>query len=308
MVSDIHGNLPALNAVLTDAREKHVDRYIFLGDYCIGMAYPNEVAEKIRSIASAFVVSGNEDEAFLQYASIKQNELPKGQFEAGPWVYKALSDSNRSYLSKLPEEINIKEDSHPPIFIFHKPQRYFTDMSPCMINPQFFALGMDEKRFRQESFDTYSNAILGCDTKLHATVMKLEKGVYIFGHTHIPLFWEREGRILINPGSCGLPLDFNREASYGILEWTDSSYQYELRRVAYDVHAVIDYTKKSSYAREVRVWSSVIIKELETTREQAIPFVQFAEQYAADHDDMTRPFCGETWNAAYDAWCKSTLI
>jgi predicted phosphodiesterase len=308
LISDIHGNLPALKAVIQDARENNADHYIFLGDYCIGLAYPNEVADYIRSIGSGFTVYGNEEEVLMQCASTTPDKWVKGQFEAGPWFYKIMSESNRSYLGGLPKEIIIKENSHPPIFIFHKPQRYFTGMSPCFMNPQFFAKGMDDKKFNCETFKTYSNTILDCDTELNSAILKLENGVYIFGHTHIPLCWEREGRLLINPGSCGLPLDFNRDASYGILEWTGSSCKAELRRVAYDVSTVINYTRKSNYAKEVKVWSGIITKELETAREQAIPFIHFTEKYAADKNDMVRPFCAETWYSAYEAWSENEAI
>jgi predicted phosphodiesterase len=304
LISDIHGNFPALKAVILNAMENKVDSYIFLGDYCIGLAYPNEVMDYIRSIESGYVVSGNEDEAFINLASATPDELPKGQYEAGPWVYNVLSERNRSYLCGLPQEIIIKKDNRPPVFAFHKPHRYFSGTSPCSINPQYFAEGMDDKKFDCESYHTHSNAILNCDTDLHSIISKLENGVYIFGHTHIPLCWEREGKLLINPGSCGLPLDFNRDASYGILEWTGSCYKATLKRVTYDVNAAINHTKKSNYTKEVKVWAGVITKELETAREQATPFIRFAEKYASGIQDKVRPFCPETWYSAYKAWCK----
>ncbi|MCL2322126.1 MAG: hypothetical protein FWC47_08490 [Oscillospiraceae bacterium] len=43
LISGIHGNLPALEAVIEDAIKNNVDQYVFLGDYCISLAYPNEV-------------------------------------------------------------------------------------------------------------------------------------------------------------------------------------------------------------------------------------------------------------------------
>lgn len=78
-----------------------------------------------------------------------------------------------------------------------------------------------------------------------------------------------------------------------------------IKRVTYDVCATMDYTRNSVYGKEVRVWSGIILKELETAREQAVPFVGFTERYALDKQDYIRPFCVETWNAAYDAWSKS---
>lgn len=304
LISDIHGNLPALKAVIQDAMENNVDHYIFLGDYCVGLAYPNEVLDYIRSIGSSYVVSGNEDEFLVKMDSIEPDKWPKGQYEASPWFYKNLSERNRRYLCGLPQEIIIKNDNRPPVFIFHKPQRYFSSTSPSSINPQFFAEGMDDGKFDSDSFNDYSNSLLNCDAELRLIISRLEDGVYIFGHTHIPLSWKSEGIILISPGSCGLPLDFNRDASYGILEWRDNTYIATLKRVKYDVNTTINHTIKSDYANEVSVWSGIITKELETAREQAIPFIRFAEKYATDHQDMVRPFCPKTWYSAYEEWCK----
>lgn len=307
LISDIHGNLPALEAVIQDAMENNVDHYIFLGDYCIGLAYPNEIMDYIRSIGSCYVVSGNEEELLMQLASLEPDKWPKGQYEAAPWFYKALSEGNRSYISGLPQEIIVKSDNRPPVFIFHKPQRYFSNTVPSKVNPQFFARGMDDKKFDRNSFYDHSHSLLKCDAELHSIISKLEDGVYIFGHTHIPLCWECEGKLLINPGSCGLPLDFNRDAAYGILEWRENSYHATLKRVKYDVKTTINHTRKSEYANEVRVWSGIITKELETAREQAIPFIHFSEKYAADNQDMVRPFSQETWYSAYDDWCKMII-
>ena len=104
LISDIHGNLPALKAVINDARENKVDHFIFLGDYCIGLGYPNEVVDCIRTTRSSYIVSGNEDEVFLNYLTICQS-VAKGQFEAIPWVYNVLAERIEiiyvGYLMKL---------------------------------------------------------------------------------------------------------------------------------------------------------------------------------------------------------------
>ena len=70
LISDIHGNMPALQAVLDDARGRNVQHHIFLGDYCLGLAYPNEVLDCIRSINSKYVVGGNEEDAIAGLKNI----------------------------------------------------------------------------------------------------------------------------------------------------------------------------------------------------------------------------------------------
>ena len=50
IVSDIHGNLPALNAVIEDAEKNNINCYIFVGDYCLSNPYPDEVISRIRNL------------------------------------------------------------------------------------------------------------------------------------------------------------------------------------------------------------------------------------------------------------------
>lgn len=61
LISNIHGNMQAFNAVLEDAKYKSIDRYIFLGDYSMCLPYPNEVVELIRSIENKYVIKGNQE-------------------------------------------------------------------------------------------------------------------------------------------------------------------------------------------------------------------------------------------------------
>lgn len=114
LISDIHGNMPALEAVLEDAAKHGASHYAFLGDYCIGLAYPNEVLNRIRSLASPYVVCGNEDEAFRHWRGIPEHEWPDGQYEASAWCYGFLSQENKDYICDLPQEMQILHDGMPP--------------------------------------------------------------------------------------------------------------------------------------------------------------------------------------------------
>ena len=61
VISDIHGNLPALETVLKDAKSNCVDNYIFAGDYCLSNPYPNECIQAIRDLDNKYVIRGNEE-------------------------------------------------------------------------------------------------------------------------------------------------------------------------------------------------------------------------------------------------------
>ena len=62
---DVHGNLPALEAVLADAQAAGADRFVLGGDYCIDGPWPRETLERLQSLPEASWIRGNTDRALL---------------------------------------------------------------------------------------------------------------------------------------------------------------------------------------------------------------------------------------------------
>ena len=62
VISDVHGNMDALEAVLADARKQGAEGYLFAGDYCLSLPYPEEVINTIRKIENAVIIRGNEEQ------------------------------------------------------------------------------------------------------------------------------------------------------------------------------------------------------------------------------------------------------
>ena len=308
LIADIHGNMPALEAVINDAKIQGVQHFAFLGDYCVGLAYPNDVINCIRSLDSKYVIIGNEDESFNYWRNTPTCQWPDGQFEAGPWYYKNLTDINKNYICTLPHEIIIKSDYFHPIILFHKPERYFPESSPAKINPHYYADGIDNKKFTIETFGLYCDDLLENDKLLHTQLSILNDGVYIFGHKHIQWCKRLNRKLLVNPGSCGVPLDFQTTAAYAILYWNQSSWECELHRVLYDVPTAISMMDSSQCALELPVWYGVISKEVSTAREQAIPFLNFTELYANELKDSVRPFTRDTWYRSFNMWKKNSSL
>lgn len=302
LISDIHGNLPALEAVFQDAAEQGADHYAFLGDYCIGLGYPNEVLNRIRTLPSAYVVSGNEDESFRQWREIPEQEWPKGQYEALAWYYGHLSPQNRDYVVDLPEELKILRDDKPPLHLFHKADRYFAETSVTAIKSTVYAQWRDAALFSSDSFPSYNHSLHSGDAPLQKRLDTLEPGVYAFGHNHIQWSYRKGDKLLISTGACGLPLDFDPRAAYVLLSWQKGQWECELRRVHYDWESALEDMAVSQPAQALPVWYGVISKEVKTSREQAIPFIHFADQYAKSIGDDVRPLSRETWYSAYRAW------
>lgn len=62
VISDVHGNLDALEAVLSDAARQHADVYLFTGDYCLSLPFPEQVVRRIAGLKHACVIRGNEEQ------------------------------------------------------------------------------------------------------------------------------------------------------------------------------------------------------------------------------------------------------
>ena len=77
IISDVHGNAPALRLALDDARMQGAEGFLFAGDYCISAPWPNEVVEMIRSLPGAHVIRGNNDEQADKLAQACRQELGK---------------------------------------------------------------------------------------------------------------------------------------------------------------------------------------------------------------------------------------
>ena len=225
ILSDVHGNWEALQAVLRHARRKHYNRVLFLGDAVGYGASPNQVVDWLRSLGGRVIpIRGNHDrvcsgldtaETFNRYAR-----------EASDWTREHLSARNLAYLRDLPEgPLTIEEG-----------------LVVCHGSP------LDE--------DEYLFAIHDARRSLLAT----PADVIFFGHTHIPsLFeWRRDdgpemlgarllaggrtvldldegSRYLINPGSVGQARDRDPRAAYAIYD-SDRRRLYHYR-VKYPVEA-----------------------------------------------------------------------
>ena len=69
VISDIHGNIVALDAILEDLKKDKIDKVVSLGDFCNELPNGNEVAERLREI-NAYSILGNKEEYFLDFLSI----------------------------------------------------------------------------------------------------------------------------------------------------------------------------------------------------------------------------------------------
>jgi predicted phosphodiesterase len=223
LVSDVHANLPALEAVLRDigARDD-VDATYHLGDLVGYAPWPNEVVDRIVAVGMPGV-AGNYDSTVAtdykhcgcRYEDPRQEELSHLSYA---WTRAHVSSRTKAFLGSLPFRIDLRPlGGHlagPTVTLVH---------GNHALNTVYV------HQDRPDSFLAKMGGALGARAG----------DVVCFGHTHVP--WHRvvEGVHFVNTGSVGRPKDGDWRASYVLLDLTGTDVSVEIVRVEYDVEATV---------------------------------------------------------------------
>ena len=295
VISDIHGNAPALRLVLEDAAARGAEAFLLAGDYCINAPWAREVVQIIRSLPNAHILRGN-DEAHLD---VEPGD--DGQFEASRWCMSTLSSEDKAWLDALPEELTLVCEGIT-IRMAHSSQAF---VGKCLhekfrtsVLPAFYPDGPADREALLADFRS-----LWKKDVFRGYIEALTPGVYVFGHNHIQAWGAFDGRILINPGSCGMPLDCTAfGAAYTLLTIADGRVFVEERRIPYDLELLITKAKATGQYKAARVWSEIVFSQWRTVREKVYQFLHHCERYATNIGDPRRPFAKDTWEAAFAQW------
>jgi diadenosine tetraphosphatase ApaH/serine/threonine PP2A family protein phosphatase len=196
IISDIHGNLEALDVAFRRLESEKVDRVYCLGDIVGYGANPNECVEKVRSLCHAAVI-GNHDDALVGRTSARYfNSYARAALD---WAARVITEDNLAYLKSLP--LTRQEDG---LFLVHA-----TPLEPSAWN---YILHPE-------------------DAVVHFEVLP-PKTMCFIGHSHVPeRFYDGTGRSIANVGSVGQPRDRDPraccavyETQTGTLEWLREVY------------------------------------------------------------------------------------
>ena len=216
ILSDIHANLQALNAVLSDAARLEYDETLVLGDLVGYGADPAGVIERVFGLGPAAMVRGNHDKlcAGLDRA-VNFSPDARASIE---WTTRMLSAEDLGRLASLPAGPRSVEDG---ILICHGAP---LDEDHYIVTPEDALLAMARMRGRLCLFGhTHCPVVFG-----PVKLVRSEPG-----STELRLPSDQHARVLANIGSVGQPRDGNPRAAYGILD--TSAHRLLLRRVTYDV-------------------------------------------------------------------------
>jgi putative phosphoesterase len=224
VLADIHANLPALEAVLADARQNRADGYIVAGDHITGGPHPDETMDMLRSLGNCWMIRGNTDDYLVKYAdgTAPVEWRTSRQWATTRWSHDHLAKDHLDFLAALPEQCVVKWGDAAPIRVVHGTPTSSTDH----LMPEYNATVAE----------IFARAlILQRDRVLFDQAIALvQEPVLICGHSHISWHTRRDGRLVLNPGSIGGPINGDPRAQYALLTWRDKRWRAEQRFVEYD--------------------------------------------------------------------------
>ena len=216
LISDIHANEEALEAVLADIKTKKVDETLCLGDIVGYGANPNECIELVKKSCSLTLL-GNHDAAAVGLLSTQHfNIHAKIAIE---WTTENLKNSSNAHLKTLP----LKEIVYSHTIVH---------ATPYEPNMWYYITSLEEAAFNFQFFET-TFCFVGHTHIPIIIVLEHEKEVYVHQGETLDYGGLDNVRFLINVGSVGQPRDRNSKSCYGIIDSDAKTFTYH--RVAYDV-------------------------------------------------------------------------
>ena len=301
VISDVHGNIFALNAVLADARAQGVDRFLLLGDYTNSFPFGNDVADAIRKLDGAVAVRGNGEDYLANLQGTKPQDMTCEQFKPVYWAYQTLSPGNLAYMTALPETAALT-DSGVDIYLQHAVWLFYRQPKiPYFWSDEYRKIAADAPLSRELYLSRAKEAILA-NPEAVAEIRALPKGIHLYGHNHLPFVMEYDGRVFVNPGSCGEPLDLDTRAPYTILTVENGGYNIEERRVLYDLQQVAQGMKSCGYCDYAPAWSKVMELELFSGKDYFMRFVLHLVATGEAMGETGYPVSNEVFDAAVKTW------
>ena len=223
LISDIHGNLPALDAVLQNIADRELDDAVYhLGDLVGYSPWPNEVVALLRARSIAGVAGNYDSTVAADYKhcgcrseSARQEELAHLSYA---WTREHVSAETKAFLGGLPFRLDLKplggHVAGPVVTLVHA--------TPVSNLVYVTVDRSDEFLIRMAG---QAGLVAG--------------DVLCFGHTHVP--WQRVvgGVTFVNTGSAGRPKDGDARAGYVVIDVSGSGVGVEFVRVAYDVERAV---------------------------------------------------------------------
>lgn len=252
ILADIHGNLPALEAVWHDLSRHDVDHVVVAGDIINWGPFSLEVLEFLDRHRCS-VIRGNNELYVTEYDSGRAPDVWSTYTLPG-WTHLQIGDTWRRRVAGWPDTLQLRYPDGPPIRVVHG-------------SPRDHWEGIYEET---------------PDTAISEMLAGIEEAFVIAGHTHLPLDRTSGNWRILNPGTVGVPLDANPLAGYMLLTAVDDTWIPEFYRVPYDRDALFAGFEERRFLEAHGVVGHLIIEEFRTSNIQVDAFIRWRRNHNPD--------------------------
>ncbi len=261
ILADVHGNLPALEAVLDDIARQGVDEVLHAGDL-IGRGPQGSAVVACVRAAGIRGARGNHEDLLLQ---VRAGELLRGIVTSTSdricapcvrWMAEELDAEASDFAHGLPFEIRSGSDAS--VMVVHG--------SP---------------RSNREGIGPWT-----ADANLGEILEGIEASVVVCAHTHRPMVRTSDDRLVVNTGSVGLSFDGDPRASYAMLERSRGQWTAEIRRLEYDRETFLEIYRTSGFLDAGGTMARALEHEIVTGRSHLVPYITWAGFESRDPDGL----------------------
>lgn len=253
-LSDIHGNLPALEAVLTDLKAMAPDALYVGGDLVNRCPWNPEIMAWWRESGSA-CVRGNHDWV-VGILNTPENFPPFDDRQRFPdlwWTHAQLSPDDRRALRTLPLQLRLEFPHGPAIRLFHgQPDNLFVGIYEAL-----------------------------SDAKISQILAPIAEEIVVCGHTHRSLNRRSTTWQVLNPGSVGLSYDGDPRAHYMLLDLVQGQWRPTLRQVAYNQQLVEQAFHSTGFGKAVGAVGTLYLRTVQDGHPWASDFGQWLKEQPA---------------------------
>jgi predicted phosphodiesterase len=248
VISDIHANPHALEAVIDDIERIEPDEVLVGGDLVGRGPLGARVVDVIRELGWRSV-RGNHEDYTLEFRreNVSPEWLTAPQWAASRWMAAEIDDDHAAYLDELP--FSLTAESDPSLRLFHG-------------SPRSYQEGIGEwtpAEVLERHFDSIEEPLLVC------------------AHTHRPLVAEVGDGLIVNVGSVGLPFNGDWRAQYVLFTHDSGGWEVEFRQVDYDRPSFLQTYETSGFLEHGDVSARLLKREVETARPYLVPFLKWCE-------------------------------
>ena len=243
LLADIHGNLPALEAVLARIETQAVDQVVIAGDLINWGPFSIEVLQRVSGHGWA-IIRGNNEYYLLEHGTPRMPAYWR-DYELLPWLNGPLQGHWRRTIACWPDQLSLRFADAPPLRVVHG-----APGDPwCSLHP------------------------LLSEAEVAARLEGVAETTVVAAHSHLPLD-RRAGRWqLINPGTVGVPLGGEPGfAHYALLDGSEAGWHVRQQCVAYDPAPLFAEFARQRFVENYGVSAQLVVEEFRTAYMQLHPF------------------------------------